>query len=56
MRYIVDLDAFVECLDCLHSVNVNGKDYICVALIKEFVDRFPKEPIDHERTAGLSTV
>lgn len=50
MKYVIDVDAFVECLDCVDSIKVNGAYYIEVSLLKEFVQRFPKEKISSEYT------
>lgn len=50
MKYIVDVDAFVECLDCLDSIRVNGELYVAIPLLKEFIQRFPKEKINSEYT------
>lgn len=44
MKYIVDLDAFVNCLDCLHCMVINGKGYIAIDTVKAFIERFPKDP------------
>ena len=45
MKYIVDMDAFANCLDCLHGMVVNGKDYVSVDMVKAFIERFPKDPV-----------
>lgn len=45
MKYIIDLDAFTECLDCLDTIRVNGELYVDLPLLKEFVKRFPKEEL-----------
>ena len=45
MKYIVDLDAFAECLDCLHGMVINGKDYVSIEMVKAFIERFPKDPV-----------
>ena len=50
MMYVVDGDAFVECLDCLDSIRVNGELYVAIPLLKEFIQRFPKEKINSEYT------
>ena len=50
MKYVVDADAFVECLDCLDSIRVNGELYVAIPLLKEFIQRFPKEKINSEYT------
>lgn len=48
MKYVVDVDAFIECLDCVDSIKVNGAYYIEVSLLKEFITRFPKEKVNSE--------
>ena len=50
MKYVVDVDAFIECLDCVDSIKVNGEYYINVPLLKEFIQRFPKDKINSEYT------
>ena len=50
MKYVVDVDAFIECLDCVDSIKVNGAYYIEVSLLKEFIQRFPKEKVNSEYT------
>ena len=45
MKYIMDIDAFVECLDCIDSIKVNGEYFISVPVIKEFINRFPKDKL-----------
>ena len=50
MKYVLDVDAFIECLDCVDSIKVNGAYYIEVPLLKEFIQRFPKEKINAEYT------
>ena len=43
MKYLIDIDAFIDCLDCLEGIKVNGEAYVAVPLLKEFIVRFPKE-------------
>jgi hypothetical protein len=45
MKYIVDIDALIECLDCVDSISVNGERYIQKHLLKEFLLRFPKDTL-----------
>lgn len=44
MKYIVDMDAFANCLECLHGMVINGKDYVSIEMVKAFIERFPKDP------------
>ncbi len=50
MKYVVDVEAFIECLDCVDSIKVNGEYFIQLPLLKEFIQRFPKEKISSEYT------
>jgi len=45
MKYIVDMDAFADCLECLHGMVINGKDYVSIEMVKAFIERFPKDPV-----------
>ena len=45
MKYTVDLDAFANCLECLHGMVINGKDYVSIDMVKAFIERFPKDPV-----------
>lgn len=53
MKYIVDIEALIECLDCVDSINVNGERYIQKHLLKEFLLRFPKEALQEKNTVNL---
>lgn len=46
MKYVVDIDALKDCLDCLDYRYINGNYYIDVSVLKEFIDRFPKESLN----------
>lgn len=50
MKYIVDTDALIECCDCLDGMKINGNIYIPIELVKEFIRRFPKDPIKEDET------
>ena len=50
MKYVVDVDAFVECLDCVDSLKCNGEYFVELKLLKEFIQRFPKEKVNSEYT------
>ena len=41
---------FSDCLDCIDSIRVNGALYVEIPLLKEFIQRFPKEKIASEYT------
>lgn len=50
LKYVIDVDAFIECLDCVDSIRVNGDLYVAIPLLKEFIQRFPKEKVNSEHT------
>ena len=50
LKYVIDVDAFIECLDCVDSIRVNGDLYVAIPLLKEFIQRFPKEKVNSEYT------
>lgn len=48
MKYVVDIDALLECIDCIDSTRINGELYTTLPLIKEFINRFPKDKVISE--------
>ena len=50
MKYIIDTDSLIECLDCLDGMKINGNIYIPPELVKEFIKRFPKDSVEEEET------
>lgn len=48
MKYVADIEALLECVDCIDSIKVNGEYYIAAPLLKEFINRFPKDKIESE--------
>ena len=46
MKYIIDIDAFKDCLDLVEAIKVNGHEYVAVHNVKLLIDRFPKEAYD----------
>lgn len=50
MKYVIDIDALLDCLDCIDSIKVNGEFYVALPLLKEFIARFPKDKVNHEYT------
>jgi len=48
MKYVVDTDALIDCFDCLAGIKINGNIYIPTELVKDFINRFPKDPIKEE--------
>ena len=47
MKYVIDIDALIECLDCVHSIRTNGDDYISIPTLKTFINRFPKDKLEY---------
>ena len=45
-KYIIDLDAFVECLEMISDGRLNGHDYAYLQNVRAFIERFPKQKID----------
>jgi hypothetical protein len=43
MKYIIDVDALIKCLECVEGMRINNKDYVQVELVQEFIRRFPKD-------------
>ena len=43
MKYIIDIDALNDCLDLTPQYIINNKPYVSLAVVKEMIDRFPKE-------------
>ena len=54
MKYIVDIDALIECLDCVDNISVNGERYIQKHLLKEFLLRFPKDTFIEDKSENSS--
>ena len=48
MKYVIDIDSLTECLDCIDSIRVNGELYVALPLLKEFIQRFPKDKVASE--------
>lgn len=48
MKYVVDIDSLINCLDCLDSIRYNGALFIQTELVKEFIKMFPKTKVDAE--------
>lgn len=48
MKYIIDIDALKECLDLIFKPYcINGKDCVYLDVVKEMIDRFPKDNADN---------
>lgn len=44
-KYIVDIDAMMNCCDFLSEGKLDGHDYTYVQNVKAFIARFPKEEV-----------
>lgn len=49
-KYIVDMDALLECCDFLSFGKMNGEDYTYVRNIKALLQRFPKDKVEETIT------
>ena len=50
-KYIVDIEALKNCLELTPQCKVNGDPYVSLAIIKEMIDRFPKDEVKDPRIA-----
>ena len=55
MKYIVDLDAFMNCLECLHGIVINSENYVSIKMIKAFIERFPKDPVISQTESNMES-
>ena len=49
-KYIVDIDALIECCDFLSEGKLNGHDYAYVDNVKCLLQRFPKDKVEETIT------
>lgn len=45
-KYIIDIDALKDCLDFTGFTKINGQPVAFLDDIIEFIDKFPKEPLN----------
>jgi len=45
-KYIIDLDAFIDCLEMTSMGKINGYDYTYLQNVRAFLERFPKQKIE----------
>ncbi len=50
MKYVIDIDALMECLDCMNTLYFNSKPYIKMETLKEFIQKFPKDKVNSTYT------
>ena len=55
-KYIVDMDALIECCDFLSIGKLNGNDYTYVDNVKVLLRRFPKDKIEENITIEVKTM
>ena len=48
MKYIIDVDALIDSLECIRAININGDIHVSLGLVQEFIRRFPKDPVNSE--------
>lgn len=49
-KYIVDMDALIECCDFLSMGKLNESDYTYVQNVKALIQRFPKDKVEETIT------
>lgn len=49
-KYIVDMDALIECCEFLSVGKLNGSDYTYVQNVKALLQRFPKDKVEETIT------
>lgn len=49
-KYIIDLDALLECCDFLTLGKLNDKDYTFTNNVKALIQRFPKDKVEETIT------
>ena len=49
-KYIVDIDALLECCDFLTVGSINSKDYTFTNNVKALIQRFPKDKVEETIT------
>lgn len=52
-KYIVDIDALINCLDFLSVGKLNGSSYTYLADVKAFIQGFPKDKVEETITIEL---
>ena len=51
MKYVVDVDALVDCIELVRGgMKVNGDIYVPLDIVKEFIVRFPRDFVKEEET------
>lgn len=45
MNYILNIEALKDCLELTPQCKVNGEPYVSLKVVKEMIDRFPKEEL-----------
>jgi hypothetical protein len=55
MKYVIDIDALIDCLDCVRSIRTNGDDYISIPTLKAFIDSFPKDKLEYTQIKYSTT-
>lgn len=54
-KYIVDMDALIDCCDFLSMGKINGSDYTYVENVKALLQRFPKNKVEETITVEVRT-
>lgn len=54
-KYIIDVDALIECCDFLTVGKMNGDAYTYVQNVKALIERFPKDKVEETITIEVKT-
>lgn len=44
-KYIIDIDALLDCVELLNVGKVNGEDWCYLRNVKYLIHKFPKTPV-----------
>lgn len=50
MKYVVDMDALMDCLDCLENWDIGGQKAVYLNAVKLLIDKFPKDELKKKKT------
>lgn len=46
MKYLIDLDSLLNCLDFISEGKINGNEYAYIQNVKAFITNFPKDKVE----------
>lgn len=48
MKYVVDMDALMDCLDCLENWGIGDQKAVYLDAVKLLIDKFPKDKLEEK--------